>query len=257
MDSVVLTPHLGASTREAQEKVAARIAEQIATYLRDGTIIGAVNAESVDPRVVPAMLPYRDLCERLGRLLSALGRGPYAEVVLEFSGAVNEYPTRPLTAAFLKGFLEQKLSDPVNPVNALLLAREAGIRVQETRAGESQDFTALVSATLRGPGGSRSAAGTLFGKRDPRLTRIDEFQLDAMPQGPMLIASNDDRPGMVGRIGTLLGDAGVNIAYMSMGRDRSGGRAIVVLNLDSPIPDPLLKSIAAADGVLWAEQVHL
>ena len=257
LESVVLTPHLGASTREAQEKVAARIAEQIAAYLHDGTVTNAVNAEGVDPRIAPTLLPYRDLCERLGRLLSALGRGPYAEVVLEFSGAVNEYPTRPLTASFLKGLLEGKLSDPVNPVNALLLAREAGIRVQENRADESQDFTALVSATLKGPAGTRSAAGTLFGKRDPRLTRIDEFQLDAMPQGAMLIVSNDDRPGMVGRIGTLLGDARVNIAYMSLGRDRSGGRAIAILNLDSPLPTPILTAIAALDGVLWAERVNL
>jgi D-3-phosphoglycerate dehydrogenase len=257
LDSVVLTPHLGGSTREAQEKVAARIAEQIAAYLRDGTVTNAVNVEGVDARLLPAMQPYRDLCGRLGRFLSALGPGSYTEVILEYTGAVNEYPTRPLTSAFLKGLLEGKLSDPINPVNAMLLAREAGIRVQETRTGESQDFTALVSATLRGPAGSRSAAGTLFGKRDPRLTRIDEFQIDAMPQGAMLIASNDDRPGMVGRLGTLLGDAGVNIAYMSLGRDRSGGRAIVVLNLDSPLAKDLLRRIAALDGILWAEGVTL
>ncbi|HZM69904.1 MAG TPA: phosphoglycerate dehydrogenase, partial [Candidatus Cryosericum sp.] len=257
LDSVVLTPHLGGSTREAQEKVAARIAEQIAAYLRDGTVANAVNVEGVEPRLAPALLPYRDLCGRLGRFLSALGPGSYDEVLLEYAGAVNEYPIRPLTSAFLKGLLEGKLSDPINPVNALILAREAGIRVQETRAGESRDFTALVSATLRGPAGARSAAGTLFGKRDPRLTRIDEFQIDAMPQGAMLIVSNDDRPGMVGRIGSLLGDAGVNIAYMSLGRDRSGGRAIAVLNLDSPIPKHLLKQLSAIDGVLWAEGVTL
>jgi D-3-phosphoglycerate dehydrogenase len=257
LDSVVLTPHLGGSTREAQEKVASRIAEQIAAYLRDGTVANAVNVEGVEPRLAPVLLPYRDLCWRLGRFLSALGPGSYDEVLLEYAGSVNEYPTRPLTSAFLKGLLEGKLSDPINPVNALILAREAGIRVQETRAGESRDFTALVTATLRGPAGARSAAGTLFGKRDPRLTRIDEFQIDAMPQGAMLIVSNDDRPGMVGRIGTLLGDAGVNIAYMSLGRDRSGGRAIAVLNLDTPIPKHLLKQLSAIDGVLWAEGVTL
>ena len=257
LDSVVLTPHLGGSTREAQEKVAARIAEQIAAYLRDGTVANAVNVEGVEPRLAPVLQPYRDLCGRLGRFLSALGPGSYDEVLLEYAGSVNEYPTRPLTSAFLKGLLEGKLSDPINPVNALILAREAGIRVQETRAGESRDFTALITATLRGPAGARSAAGTLFGKRDPRLTRIDEFQIDAMPQGAMLIVSNDDRPGMVGRIGTLLGDAGVNIAYMSLGRDRSGGRAIAVLNLDSPIPRHLLNQLSAIDGVLWAEGVTL
>lgn len=257
LDEVVLTPHLGASTEEAQEKVAARIAEQIAAYLRDGIVMNAVNVEGVDPRLAPALQPYRDLCERLGRLLSALGQGPYTEAVLEYSGSVNELPIRPLTAAFLKGLLERRLSDPVNAVNAGLLARDAGIRVQETRAAAAGDYTALVAATLKGPAGARSAAGTLFGRRDPRLVRLDDFLLEALPQGPMLIVSNDDRPGMVGRIGSLLGDAGVNIAYMSLGRDRSGGRAIAILNLDSPVPDALLRSLSSLDGVLWAERVLL
>jgi D-3-phosphoglycerate dehydrogenase len=257
LEAVVLTPHLGASTEEAQEKVAARIAEQVAAYLRDGTVVNAVNAEGIDPRLASTLAPWRDLCERLGRLLSALGRGPFSEASLEYSGAVQELPTRPLTASFLKGLLEGKLSDPVNPVNALLLAREAGLKIQEARAGEPLDYTALVTATLRGPEGTRSTAGTLFGKRDPRLVRIDDFQLDAMPGGPMLIVSNDDRPGMVGRIGTILGDAQVNIAYMSLGRDRSGGRAIAVLNLDSPLPDDPQRAIAALGGVLWVERVTL
>jgi D-3-phosphoglycerate dehydrogenase len=170
---------------------------------------------------------------------------------------VNEFPLRALTASFLKGLLEGKHSDPVNAVNALMLAREAGIKVLETRAGESRDFTALVTAILRGPNGSRSVSGTLFGKRDPRLVRVDDFQIDAWPSGPMLLVSNDDRPGMVGRIGTILGEAGVNIAYMSLGRDRSGGRALAVLNLDAPIPDPPLRKLAAQEGVLWAERVRL
>ncbi len=257
LDSVILTPHLGASTQEAQEKVAARIAEQIAGYLKDGLVVNAVNMEGIDPKILPALQPYRDLCERLGRLLSALARGPVAEIAVEYSGTVLEYPTRPLTASLLKGFLQSKLSDPVNPVNAGLLAREAGIRVHETRAAEPQDFSALISATVRGRDAVRSASGALFGKREPRLVRLDEYHLDAIPEGAMLIVSNDDRPGMVGRIGTSLGDAGVNIAYLSLGRDRSGGRAIAIFNLDSPVTDPLLKTIASIDGVLSAERVTL
>jgi D-3-phosphoglycerate dehydrogenase len=257
LDSVILTPHLGASTQEAQEKVAVRIAEQIAAYLKDGLVTNAVNVEGIDPKLLPALLPYRDLCERLGRLLSSLARGPVSEVILEYSGIVQEYPMRPLTSSFLKGFLQAKLSDPVNVVNAHLLARDAGIKVLETRAAEPQDFAALISATLRGRDGTRSAAGALFGKREPRLVRLDEFHLDAIPQGSMLIVSNDDRPGMVGRFGTALGAASVNIAYLSLGRDRSGGRAIAIFNLDSPVSDDLLRQIAQIDGVLWAERVTL
>ncbi len=257
LDSVVLTPHLGASTQEAQEKVAARIAEQIAGYLKDGLVANAVNMEGVDPRILPALLPYRVLCERLGQLLAALAPASVAEIAVEFSGSVLEYPTRPLTASLLKGFLQGKLSDPVNAVNAMLLARETGLRVVETRAAESQDFTALVCATVKGRDASRSAAGTLFGKRHPRLVRLDEYQLDAIPEGPMLIVSNDDRPGMVGLIGSALGNAGVNIAYLSLGRDRSGGRAIAIFNLDTPLTDEVLRAIAAIDGVLSAERVTL
>ncbi len=256
-DSVILTPHLGASTQEAQEKVAVRIAEQIAAYLKDNIVINAVNMEGIDPRLLPALQPYRDLCERLGKLLSSLARGPVSEVALEYSGSVQDYPMRPLTASFLKGFLQSKLSDPVNVVNAQILAREAGIRVLEARAAEPQDFTALITASLRGRDGERSAAGALFGKREPRLVRLDEFHLDALPKGDMLIVSNDDRPGMVGRIGSAIGAASVNIAYLSLGRDRSGGRAIAVFNLDSSVPDDLLREITAIDGVLWAERVTL
>jgi D-3-phosphoglycerate dehydrogenase len=256
-DTVILTPHLGASTQEAQEKVAARIAEQIALYLRDGLVTNAVNVEGVDPNILPAIAPYRDLCERLGRLLSALRGGAVAELAIEYSGSVLEYPTRPLTASFLKGFLQGKLSDPVNAVNAHLLAKETGLRVHETRAAEPQDFSALISAVARGRDAVRSAAGTLFGKRDPRIVRLDAYRLDALPEGPMLVVSNDDRPGMVGRIGTALGNAGVNIAYLSLGRDRSGGRAIAIFNLDSPLSDRVLGEIASIDGVLSAERVVL
>jgi D-3-phosphoglycerate dehydrogenase len=257
LDTVIMTPHLGASTQEAQEKVAVRIAEQIAAYLKDNLVTNAVNMDGIDPRLLPVLQPYRDLCERLGKLLSSLARGPVSEVMLEYSGSVQEYPMRPLTASFLKGFLQAKLSDPVNVVNAHVLARDAGIRVLETRAAEAQDFTALISISLRGRDGMRSAAGALFGKREPRLVRLDEFHLDALPMGDMLIVSNDDRPGMVGRIGTAIGTASVNIAYLSLGRDRSGGHAIAVFNLDSPVPDDLLRQIAAIDGVLWAERVTL
>jgi D-3-phosphoglycerate dehydrogenase len=257
IDTVVVTPHLGASTREAQEKVASRIAEQVAAYLKEGTVANAVNVEGVDPAMVPAIQPYRVLCERLGGLLSSLGGAPVSEVVLEYSGAVLEYPTTPLTASFLKGLLQGKLSDPVNAVNAAILAREAGIKVQETRSEDAHDFAALIQASLKGGSATRSVAGTLFGKRDPRLVRIDEFQLDAIPEGAMLIVSNDDRPGMVGLIGAVLGEAKVNIAYMSLGRDRSGGRAVAVLNLDSPLPQALRQAITAIDGVLWVEHVTL
>ena len=139
----------------------------------------------------------------------------------------------------------------------MMIAKEIGIRVHETRATDSHDFAALILVSVKGRDGSRSAAGTLFGKRDPRLVRLDEYYLDAIFRGPMLIVSNDDRPGMVGLIGAALGDAGVNIAYMSLGRDRSGGRAIAILNLDSALQDDLLKEIADIDGVLWAERVTL
>ncbi|HMC81697.1 MAG TPA: phosphoglycerate dehydrogenase [Candidatus Polarisedimenticolia bacterium] len=257
LETVVATPHLGASTVEAQEKVAVRIAQQIVAYLQRGSVTGAVNVDSIDPEVLKAIGPWLDLAERLGRLQARMAPPGADEVIVELSGTILDHPVQPIVAAFLKGFLTDRVTDPVNLVNAPVLARESGLRVSEVRASDSVDYTSLVTATLRAGPAYRAISGTLFGKRDLRIVRLDEYHFDALPAGEMLICSNDDRPGMVGSLGTLLGKAGINIANLSLGRDRTGGRAIAIFNLDSPVDGPLLARIRKLDGILWAERVSL
>jgi D-3-phosphoglycerate dehydrogenase/(S)-sulfolactate dehydrogenase len=257
LDAVVATPHLGASTFEAQEKVAARIAEQIVAYLEKGSVAGAVNVDPIEPEVCRAMGPWLDLSERLGRLQSRMAPSAGDEVTLEFSGAILERPVAPLVAAFLKGYLEGIVTGPLNRVNAPVLARELGLKVHEVRASDAVDYSSLITTRLRAGDHRRTIAGTLFGRREPRVVRLDDYDFDAVPSGEMLICCNDDRPGMVGSLGTVLGEAGINIAHLSLGRDRSGGRAIAILNLDSPVAPDLLSRIRDLRGILWAERVSL
>ena len=254
---VVATPHLGASTVEAQEKVAVRIAEQIVAYLQKGSVAGAVNVDSIEPEVFRAIAPWLDLAERLGRLQGHLIQGAVREATVEFSGAILEHPVQLLVAAFLKGYLERVVTEPVNLINAPVLAKEMGLRVHEVRAPDPADYTSLIVTTLAAPSGSRTLAGTLFGKRDLRMVRLDDFRFEALPGGEMLLCSNDDRPGMVGILGTVLGEAGINIATLSLGRDHTGGKAIAIFNLDSPVDAGLLERIRSLHGILWAESVRL
>jgi hypothetical protein len=242
---------------EAQEKVAVRIAEQIVAYLRRGSVAGAVNVDPIEPEVFRAIAPWLDLAERLGKLQGHLARGAVREATVEFSGALLEHPVQLMVAAFLKGFLERVVTEPVNLINAPLLAKEMGIRVQEVRASDPADYTSLILTTLSTSNGSRVVAGTLFGRRDPRIVRLDDFRFEAVPKGEMLLCSNDDRPGMVGVLGTILGESGINIASMSLGRDHTGGQAIAWFNLDSDVDEKLLERIRGASGIHWAESVRL
>ncbi|HEU5179267.1 MAG TPA: phosphoglycerate dehydrogenase [Candidatus Polarisedimenticolia bacterium] len=256
-DEVVATPHLGASTVEAQEKVAVRIAEQMIAYLQRGSVAGAVNADAIEPEVFRVIAPWIELSEKLGRFQARLAPAAARDLTVELSGALLEHPVTLLVAAVLKGFLEGVVTQPVNLINAPLLAREMGIRVQEVRASDPSDYTSLVATRVTTASGDRTIAGTLFGKHEARLVRLDEFRFDAVPAGEMLICSNDDRPGMVGVLGTLLGQAAINIASLSLGRDHTGGKAIAIFNLDSPVSPDLLERIRSLSGILWAESVRL
>jgi D-3-phosphoglycerate dehydrogenase len=257
LPGVICTPHLGASTHEAQEKVALRIAEQIVEFLRDGTPRHALNLETVDPALRPRLEPYRRLAEKLGRLGAGLHDGPAEEIRVELHGELLDLPAGPLTAAVLTGYLREVLTEPVNPVNAGALARRVGIALTDVRSGEHADFTNLITVSFRGRGRGRSVSGTLFGRNRPRLVRIDDYEMEVDPEGEIFLYSNDDRPGIIGRVGTLLGDAGVNIAQMAVGRERSGGTALGVINTDSRVPDDLARAVASVSGVLWTRRVRL
>jgi D-3-phosphoglycerate dehydrogenase len=257
LPGVIATPHLGASTQEAQEKVAARIADQISDYLRHGIARHALNAETVEPGLRVRLDPYRELAERIGRLGAQLQEAPLREIRVEFAGEILTLPTSLLTAAILKGYLASVLSEPVNQVNAAAIARRIGIAVTEVHSGEHADFTSLLTASFRTATADGTIAGTLFGRNRPRLVRLDDYPIELEPEGEVFLYRNDDRPGIIGRVGMVLGGAGVNIAGMSLGRDRSGGRALGALNTDSPIPDPVARQIEAIPGILWTRRARL
>ena len=257
LPQVICTPHLGASTQEAQEKVAVRIADQMVQLFRTGSADHALNVDSVDPQLRPRLDPYRSLCEQLGRLHAQLLEAPLREIQVEFLGVVRDLPTRPITAALLTGYLEGVLSEPVNQVNAWVIAERVGISVTEVRSGEHADFSNLITATFRTADGERSASGTLFGRNLPRIVRLDDYHLEIIPEGEIFLFANDDRPGMIGKVGTLLGEAGINIAHMSLGRDRSGGKALGALNTDSRVSDAVAGEVEALPGILWIRRADV
>ncbi len=257
LPNFICTPHLGAASEEAQENVAVEIAEQIAAYLTKGIIWNAVNAPSIAPELLRQIHPYLTLAEKLGRLGSQLSEGRMREVRLHFQGEVATLTTAPLTAAAVMGVLAPILPDSVNFVNALALAKGRSIRVVESKSSQESDFATLITVTLSTDKGTSEVAGTLFNRQEPRLVRINEFRLEAVPEGYLLIFSNLDVPGVIGRIGTLLGKNTVNIAGMQLGRERPGGRAVSVLNVDGPIPSPVLDEIRRMPDIVSAKLVKV
>ncbi|MFQ5700298.1 MAG: phosphoglycerate dehydrogenase [Acidobacteriota bacterium] len=256
-DRVVMTPHLAASTSEAQEKVAACIAEQVRDFLRDGVTRNAVNVTPIDPKVRERSGPYLELAEKLGHFQAQMATGRLRKVTVEYSGEIPQQALPALTVAILKGYFEQFLSGPVNSVNATFIAREKGIQLEEVRTTEPQDYTNLITTVFHREDGAQAIAGTVFGRNLPRIVRLDGFRFDARPEGHLLLVSNDDRPGIVGMVGNLLGREQVNIAHMSLGRDRVGGHAIAIINLDSPLTAGLEDELKRQPGILWVKSVSL
>ena len=256
-DRVICTPHLAASTKEAQANVALQVADQVGDVLMGRVIRNAVNAPSVDPETHGKLQPYLVLAERLGRLQAQLGVGQLERITIEYQGAVTAYPTSPLTSAVLKGIMETVSEASVNVVNALLFAQERGVQVDERLNSEHEDYASLITVVYHTNLGQRLLAGTLFGKSDPRLVRLDEYSFDAAPEGHMLFYVNDDVPGIIGQIGTVMGTHQVNIAQMSCGRRQMGGQALTILNVDDPITADVVDDILSREYISWAKQVSL
>ena len=256
-EQVVCTPHLGASTREAQASVALQVAEQVADTLMDRVVRNALNLPSVEPDVLQKMQPFLDLADHLGRTQAQLLEGQLERITIEYYGDVISYPTSPLTAAVLRGLVGTISDEPVNLVNAPFFMQERGVRVDELRSSEHEDFANLITVVCQTSKGARTLSGTLFAKNDPRLVRLDEYTFDARPMGHMLFYVNDDKPGIIGRIGTVMGNHRVNIAQMSCGRHEMGGRALTILNVDSEIPPEVIETLLAQDFIAWARQVSL
>ncbi len=257
LDNIVVTPHLGASTAEAQVNVAIGVAEQVLNALRGEVVKNAVNAPAVGPEVMEAIRPYLPLAEKIGKFLAQLVKGHVNQVEISYSGEIAEQDTKFLTIAIMKGMLEPVLSAPVTFVNAMKVAKNRGITVFESKSSRAEDFANLISVTAKSDIDQRRAAGTIFGKQDARIVLIDKYRVDAVPSGYMVISNHIDKPGTIGKIGTLLGKNNINIAGMIVGRASPGGQAVMVLAVDSSIPDDILKQFLDVDGVKDAELVKL
>ena len=256
LPSFISTPHLAAASEEAQEAVAVEIAQQVVDYLTRGIIRNAVNAPSIPLELLRTLQPYLTLAEKLGRLTSQLAEGRLAEIHLAYRGEIGELNCVPLTVAAVKGILDPT-HDSVNMVNALTIAKARGIRVTETKSSEPSDFSGLIGITLRTDKGRIETAGTVFNGLDPRVVQIDDLRLEAVLEGYLLVFSNLDVPGVIGRIGTLLGQSGVNIAGMRLGRERRGGRAVSVVNVDDAIPAPILDEVRRLPNIVYAKLVRV
>lgn len=258
LDQVICTPHLGAATDEAQLNVALAIAQQVVNYLTRGVVQDAVNVPSISPELLEILGPYLVLCEKLGALQGQLLSATPTEVAIEYAGEVADYDVKSLTLAVLRGLLTRVLeSTMVNYVNAPAIARERGIRVVESKASESKGFLNLVSVSIATAKGPSIVAGAIFGKRVIRLVRINDFYLDANPEGYILMLHNRDVPGVVGSVGTLLGEAKINIARLELGREKIGGMAISLIHVDDKIPTPVLDRLRTLPNIVSAQLVRL
>ena len=257
MDEVISTPHLGASTRQAQAKVAEAIAKQVRDYLEKGIIKNAVNVPSVSAEIFEQVKPYLTLAEKMGSFQAQITSGGIREVIAEYSGEVATYDLAPLTVSILKGILESALAEMVNYVNAPLLAEERGIKVSEIKTRDTEGFTSLITLRIKNKDGEHSIAGTLFGKGDPRIVRVDTFLTEATPEGNILLMHNYDKPGVIGNIGKTLGKNGINIAKMHLSRQKIGGVAISLIHVDEPVSTNVLKKVSRLPHIISVRQITL
>ena len=256
LPNLILTPHLGASTAEAQEGVGIEVAEQIRAALLSGEIRNAVNMPSIDAKTLAVIGPHISLGEKLGLFLSQIAAKRCDSLNINFSGKINETDTTPITRAVLAAFLRAAGGGEVNVVNAPAFAETLGLKVTESRESNVGDFAELIELTATGETGWVSVAGTFFGNT-PRIVKINGRHVEARPEGVVFLLENRDRPGIVGHVGTLFGKHQVNIAGMSLSRNEAGGEALTVLNLDSVPGEALIKELTAESDIHSAQVVQL
>ena len=257
LPNVICTPHLGASTEEAQANVAVAICEQILEYLVYGTIKNAVNAPSVSQEALAQLKPYLTLAEALGAFQAQVVEGAITSVAVAYIGEVSKLDTKPLTHSLLKGLLSPVMHDEVNYVNAPAMAASRGIHISEEKAASAEDFSTLIRVTVRAGNEENMVAGSIFGKYEPRLVRINKFRLEAVPEGHMLFIYNTDRPGVIGAIGTTIGRHNINIARMTVGQEKERGQNVILLTTDTPLTPECLKDVRDLPHVAEAIQLEL
>ena len=257
LDNFIATPHLGASTREAQENVAVAVAEQVVDYLVAGTVRNAVNVPSVPADQLPALSPYINLAEKIGAFEAQLYEGGLTQVTVEYSGEVSNLKLEPITLAALKGLLTPILKETVNYVNAPLIAKDRGIEVKVSKTSSGTEYTSLVTVRVKASGREMTISGTLNSKKEPRIVQVDNFPMETVPEGDMLVLMNNDKPGVIGGIGMILGQNGINIARMQFGREKQGGLDMSIVSIDNQVPDELMEKIKQLPNVLSAKQIKI
>ncbi len=255
--SVVTTPHLGASTEEAQTNVAIDVAEQIVDVFQGRSARSAVNMPALSPEVLSAVQPYLSLAERVASLAAQTTEGRPSQIEVRYYGELSEIESSPITRAVLVGLLKPALGETVNPVNAPLMAKTRGIEVVESKTPDGGDYASLLSVSVKTDKGVNEVVGTLFGAKDMRVVRLGGFSLELVPDGVILIAPHTDKPGVIGQVGTILGNQGINIATMHVGRKTAGKNALMVLNVDSEVPVEIIEKIVGIPGIDSLKQVRL
>jgi D-3-phosphoglycerate dehydrogenase len=255
LDNILLTPHLGAATVEAQEIVAVELAKQIVDFLVGGEITNAVNAPSVDPQVLQEMRPFLRLAEQLGRFQSLFPDGKITRLNILYSGDVLDYPMVPLTTGVAKGFLEMRAEPPINYVNALRRLKQMGIELTDTRSSKPSTYSNLITVeTTTQEGRAFSVSGTLFSPELPRIVVVNGLHVDTLPHGNLMVIENRDLPGTIGAVTTLIGaQHNINIADVTWGRTKPGGDAMTVLNLDEAAPPELVDEIRRLPNIISAK----
>ena len=257
LDQVICTPHLGAATDEAQINVAVAIADQVAAFLTRGVIQSAVNFPAMTPKMLEILQPYLLLGEKLGSFLAQVTAEAPLEVQVEYSGEIVEYDVAPATAAVLRGLLSPILESAVNYVNAPHIARERGIKIVESRSSRPSDFLNSIIVRVAGETNSNLVEGAVFSNKAVRLVRVNDFYLEAVPEGYILVLYNHDVPGVVGAVGTLLGQRGINIAGLELGRERIGGMAISLIHVDGQVPSDVLAELRTLEPIISAQLIRL
>ncbi|MBM4040426.1 MAG: phosphoglycerate dehydrogenase [Planctomycetes bacterium] len=255
-DQVIATPHVGATTAEAQATVAIEIARQVAAYLKGEPPRNAVNAPCIEPELLEVLGPYIDLSERLGSLLVQLAEGGISRLTITYRGEINQHDLRPLTAALLKGLLQRAIPT-VNHVNAPVIAAERGLKVDVTKSAAVEDFANLIAADARVGQRTLAVAGSMLARHTPRIVRVDNYRVDAAPEGHLLVTRNHDRPGVIAHVSAVLARRGINIADMTCGRDHPGGTSMLVISIDSPVTPEIVREIEASPLILRAQLVSL
>lgn len=256
MDEIICTPHLGASTEEAQEKVAIDVANQVIDFLKHGNVRNAVNMPSIDADSLKKIQPYLKLGEDLGIFMAQILNNPLTAIEIQYNGEVASQRMDPITISILKGLLTRNI-EGINMVNAPFIAKDRGIKVKESKSTEVHEYTSTIQVTAITKNGKRSITGSVFGKGDSRIVKFNEFCFEAVLSKNMLVLNNTDVPGVIGEMGNVLGTNNINIAGFHLGRAKEGGKAVAVINIDSAPTSETIKTLLEIPGVLSVSAITL